>query len=98
MNTRQLGWLLGKSKSTLNANLILMRYVVVASSSPSEVIEAAMPGLKGNISELRHWMIRRCSTVACDVKSAAAVSERRGLSPPFLDDTQWEFVFDDQMF
>jgi hypothetical protein len=63
MNTELLGWLLGKSKSTLNPNLILMKYFIVLSSSLSEVIEAAMPGLKRNIGELRHWMIPRCSTI-----------------------------------
>jgi hypothetical protein len=98
MNTQQLGWLVGKSKSTLNANLILMKYIVVPSASPSEAVEAAMPGLKGKVSELRHWMIRRCPIVPCDVKSATASPERQEVSSPVLEETQWEFVFDDQMF
>jgi hypothetical protein len=97
VNTHRLGWLIGKGKSTLNANLIMTNYNIIGPVA-KEVVEAAMPALKGSVGELRHWTVRRCPADVTDVgrKKQWPKYPRVDFESIFTKDIEWEFIQEDE--
>lgn len=59
INTRQLGLLIDKCKSSINGSLQKMGYTTLQSRSESSApLIEAIPALKSNFAELRQWTVR----------------------------------------
>ena len=64
INTRQLMFLIGKCKSSINGSLQKMGFNVnLARTDASAALFAAMPCLKDKVNEIRKWTVRKLERV-----------------------------------
>jgi hypothetical protein len=76
VNSRQLRFLLGRCKSSINRSLQIMGYVAdLGRAETMAVIDRTFPFIRGNLSELRKWSVRQKTASTTPTTSRALRDE-----------------------